>query len=223
MVNYYYARKEKFENGVHYLEVPIIVNPETTEENCQHIQMVKIGCRQYPCIYAWIPESYYMEHKRDLESQAKADERSSRCLIPSSGGRIRCPESNHCFNCPYVGSYVFDNGHDTSLDTLTESGFDAESGTETESDFDVESASFSPEEFLITKDEMQQLGKVLDIMVDLLAKRKPKYGVILSELRNGITNASEIARRCGLKPNRTAEDVRNVQKMARELYEELMK
>lgn len=223
MVNYFYARNEKVKDGVHYLEVPVIVNNETAVENQQRIHMVRIGCRLYPCIFVWIPESYYLTHKRDLESQAKADERSDRCLIPSTGGRIRCPEKNRCISCPYAGRWDFDNGHDSSLDALMGSGFDAESTDEEDSDFDTASLSATPEELLVSRDDMRQLGETLDFMVELLAKRKPKYGAIFSELRKGNTNASEIARRCGLKPNRTAEDMRKVQKLARELYEDMGK
>lgn len=82
MVNYYYARKEKEEDGVKYLEVPVIVNPETAKANNQHYSMVKIGYRQYPCVFEWIPENYYNTHKCMLEQEAKEDERDSRCLVP---------------------------------------------------------------------------------------------------------------------------------------------
>ena len=221
MVNYYYARQEKEENGVKYLEVPMMVNPETAKENGQHFYMEKICGRKFPCIYVWIPESYYEMHKRDLENQAKADERSDRCLIPDPkkpGGRIRCPEKNRCISCPFVGTCNFDNGHDTSLDALMEAGFDAETGVEQESEYDFASAAATPEQIVESHDMMHHLDETLDIVVSLLEKKKPKYGMIFSELRNGETNASEIARRHGLKANRTAEDIPKVQALARELY-----
>ena len=224
MVNYYYAQDEKFENGIHYLKVPIIVTPETVEVNHQRIFMVQIGYRQFPCIYDWIPASYYDMHKRDLEQQAKEDERSRRCLIPDpkkTGGRIRCPECNRCISCHYARKLDFDNGHDASLNALMEDGFDAETGVECESDYDAASSSATPEDILISEDEKKHLDETLDILVSLLAERKPKYGAIFSELRKCETNASEIARRCGLKSNRTAEDVRKVQSMAKELYKKM--
>lgn len=224
MVNYYYARKEKEEDGVKYLEVPVIVNPETAKENQQHVNLVKIGYRQYLCTFEWIPESFYNTYKCMLEQEAKEDERSHRCLIPDpkkTGGRIRCPECNRCISCPHARKLGFDNGHDASLDALMEDGFDVETGVECESDYDVASSSATPEDIVISADEKKHLDETLDILVSLLAERKPKYGAIFSELRKGETNASEIAIRCGLKPNRTAEDVHKVQSMAKELYKKM--
>lgn len=151
-------------------------------------------------------------------------EESHRCLIPDpkkTGGRIRCPECNRCINCPYAGMMNFDNGHDTSLEALMETGFDAETGFECESDYDAASSLATPEDIVISADEKKHLDETLDILVSLLAERKPKYGAIFSELRKCETNASEIARRCGLKSNRTAEDVRKVQSMAKELYKKM--
>ena len=218
MTNYHYALKSRTIGGREELLVPIIVNPETAEENEQCIRMVKIGGRRYPCIFEWIPESFYHTYKCMIEQEAKADERADRCYIPSGGGRIRCPKSNRCSSCPYAGRMDFDNGHDTSLDILMESGFDAESGVEIEGGFDAASSTASPEDAIVSRDEKERLDDFLDFLVLQLAEKKPKYGAILSELRNGVTNASEIARRCGLKANRTAEDVRKVQALAREYY-----
>lgn len=224
MVNYYYARKEKEEDGVKYLEVPVMVNPETAKENEQNCSLVKIGYRQFLCVFEWIPESFYSTYKCMLEQEAKEDERSHRCLIPDSkksGGRIRCPECNRCISCPFAGKTGFDSGHDTSLDALMESGFDIETGLETESEFDAASSAATPEDIVISADERKRLDETLDILVSLLADKKPKYGAIFSELRKGETNASEIARRCGLKPNRTAEDLPKVQAMAKEMYRKM--
>ena len=221
MTKYYYARREKEEKGEILLEVPMFITPETTKENGQRVSMVKIGCRFYPCIYVWIPEWYYETYKRDIEQQAKEDERSARCLIPdprNKGGRIRCPESNRCIDCPYVHKHNFDNGHDTSYDALLEVGYDAETGDEMDNDFDFESSSANPEDVIIGLDTLCQLNKILDTIGIQLAEYKPKYGAIFAELRKGVTNASEIARRCGLKPNRTAEDVRKVQAIAKKMY-----
>lgn len=218
MAGYFYARREKFENGIHYLEVPLVVNLETADANRQRVRMVKIGRRRYPCVFAWIPESYYPTHRRDLESTARADERSRRCLVPSGNGRIRCPESNRCARCSLAGTREFDNGHDTSLDALMEADLNAESGDGTGYAFDIASPAPGPEELLIRREEARRLGETLDAMAAVIAEKKPRYGAIFAELRRGETNASEIARRCGLKPNRAAEDVRRVRKLAREIY-----
>lgn len=102
-----------------------------------------------------------------------------------------------------------------------QNGFDAETGAESESDFDVASSTATPEEIVVKQDEMQCLNDALDIIIGLLAEEKPKYGAIFSELRKGETNASEIARRCELKPNRTAEDLPKVQAMAKEMYRKM--
>ena len=230
MKDYYYARESKsLINEVTgkeelFLCVPIIVTPETQEVNGKPVRPVKIGGVHLPCYYDWIPAGYYLTHKRDLEATAKAEERRNRCWIDNGeGGRIRCPDCRSCVGCPNVGRYDFDNGHDASFDALQENGFDSESGEEVENDFDAADAiSTNPETIALRNDRQETLSFAFDIVMKRLYEKKPKYGVIFSELRKGVDKPSDIARNTGLKANRTCEDVPKVMKLAQTMLHEVM-
>jgi len=221
--NYFYAKKEKIVNGEKFLEVPIIVNTETAAENGHHYSMVRIGLQKCPCIYDWIPESYYRTHKRMLEKEAKIRARNDRCLIDNPkkyGERIRCPEKNRCSTCPYHDSPDFDSGHDTSLEMLMESNYNMENGCDEEG-FDISAALSDPEEQMIRNEENAELEEKLLVLIDLLMKKKPRYADIFRELCNGEHNAAAIARRFGWNPNRTAEDVKMIKELVKDWLEEL--
>jgi len=221
MVNYYYAIDRKEENGVEYLKVPMMVNPETAGENGQRVCMVRIGWKHYLCAYVWIPASYYMIHKRMLEQEAKTEERAHRCLISDGqGGKIMCPETNLCSECPLRLKDSFDNGHATSLDTLLENGHDSESGESKESAFDIEDGAVTGEQKVIAEEELRLIDELSRKIIDRLSEKNPKYGLIFRELLKGIKKPSDIARNTGLKPNRTCEDVPKVQALAAKLYKE---
>lgn len=232
--NYYYAKESKTiinkvtgEENV-FLKVPIVVTDETETVNGKKVMSVKIGGWHLPCYYDWIPADYYLTHKRDIEAQAKAASRASRCLIDDGkGGRIRCPDDRSCIGCPNAGKFDFDNGHDTSFDALRENGFDAESGEEKESDFDAEDTCFAnPETAAVQKDDEMSRQETLTFAFDIVMKRlnakKPKYGAIFAELRKGVDKPSDIARNAGLKANRTCEDVPKVMKLAQTMLIEVM-
>jgi len=215
MVNYYYARNEKEENGVRFLEVPLRVNPLTAGETNQPVCKVKIGGMHFLCTYQWIPADFYTEYKRMLEKDAKEEERRMRCLIPDGkGGRIMCPECNHCCKCEKPCSFDFDNGHDTSLDSLMDFGFEPEADSETESDFDIADESANPETKLIFSETEKLWEQVMQDMIDELTAINVKYGLIFRELLRGVMKPSEIARNTGLKANRTCEDLPKVQALA---------
>jgi len=217
--DYYYARREKLENGEKLLEVPIIVNAETAEDNRHHYSMVRIGFRKYPCIYDWIPESYYHTHKCMLEQESKQDERANRCLIvnpKNPGERIPCPEKNRCSTCPYEKLMEYDNGRAASLDALFEDSF-----SEGDRTLDFPEEHSDPEELFLEKEEETEMEEKLLVLIDLLMKKKPRYADIFRELCNGEHNAAAIARRFGLNPHRTAEDVKMIKELVKDWLEEL--
>lgn len=230
MTKYFYARHSKVEinkaTGKEelMLEVPVMVNPETVKENHQKVCMVKIGWKEYLCTYIWIPESFYLKHKRMLEQEAKADERSNRCLIPDGqGGKIVCPERNRCNKCKKCLEDKFGNGHSTSLDALQESGYDAETGDEFESDFDYADTYGSADSRLLAEEELQLVDELSRQILRLLIIKNPKYGLIFRERLKGVMKASDIARNTGLKANRTCEDLPKVLALAAQYYAELKK
>lgn len=227
---YFYAQSTRYEINPEtgekelYLNVPLRVNPETVVDNKQKVALVKIGWKEYLCTYVWIPASYYIQYKRELESEAKGEERAHRCLIPDGmGGRIRCPEINRCSECKKCLCFNFDNGHNTSLNKLLDSGFNPESGTEFESDFDIDDGHLTPEQPILFKEEIGMFDAVSRDILTRLAAKKPKYGLIFGELLKGTVKPSEIARNTGLKANRTCEDLPKVRALAATIYKELIK
>ena len=225
--DYYYARREERRinpaTGTEevFLEVPVIVETETEVVFGKRTQPVKIGGMHLNCYFEWIPEGYYLTHKRDLEATAKREERRQRCLIPDGkGGRIMCPESHRCSECEKCLKFDFDNGRSTSLDALQESGFDAE---DTEECSDFADASADPETAYIGKDIADAWGTASMVILERLAAIKPKYGLIFRELLKGVMKPSDIARNTGLKANRTCEDVPKVQALAAEMLKQVRK
>ena len=217
--NYYYAQKEEPRKNPKtgkmelYLLVPILVEPDTDEAFEKDIRLVKIGGMHLPCFYDWIPESYYLTHKRDLESASKREERSQRCLIPNGeGGWIMCPECHRCSECEKWHSFKFDNGHATSIDALQNTDSDLEKKS-----FEPASDSATPEEAFMEKDMAGVWEAVSETIISRLADKKPKYGLIFQELLKGVLKPSDIARNAGLKVNRTCEDLPKVQKLAAEI------
>ena len=228
MTNYYYAKEAEtrfnHETGKEelMLKVPVRVNPETADCYHEKVYMVRIGWKEYLCRYIWIPATYYLQYKRDLENEAKADERDHRCNIPDGkGGTIKCPEKNRCATCKKCLKSNFDNLHDTSLDGLLETGFDPESGAETESDFDVEDISLNPEQAYLIEEEKELMDELGREIISRLQAVKPKYALIFGELLKGVDKPAAIARNTGVDAKRVYEDVPRVQKLAAQLYAEL--
>ena len=226
MKEYYYAQAAKIENGVKYLYVPFIVTPDSELPEGKKPARVLIARRMLPCCFEWIPESYYDTHRRDLENQAKADERSCRCLVSDPnhvGGRIRCPEKNRCAYCPLALKFNFDPGHDTSLDALMDAGYDTES-IDGENDFqEPMGATESPEKIFSNKESLEELNGILDSLIEMFHQANPTEGAVLELLRQGVDNFSEIARRCGLNPKHASEFIRRVQRKAYKRYIQMKK
>ena len=226
---YYYAKGVKvmlnYDTGHEepYLLVPVITYSVTGYVDDKKITPEKIGHRYMPCVFQWIPETYYKNHKADIETQAKEDEREHRCLITNRRGEtIRCPESNRCIYCPFAGSFDFNNGHDVSFEECSENGRDPETGADSDSDFDFPAEYSNPEDILIAKEEQEDTEKLLDNFTDFASKKCQRDAdIIKAMMDDNNKTGSDIARNLGLKPNRTCEDINRIVRQASELAPEL--
>ena len=196
----FYARAARYTKDWSVeLKVPLIVAPEDEVVFGQRVYPIKIGGWYMPCVWCWVNEEYYHTHKCDIEQQSKEAEREHRCWRTNGhGGRIRCPEENHCIDCPYAKQFDFDNGHDASYDALTESSYDPETGEEIESDFD----------FAEQTDDTDTDECKIEIrrMFEAILAASPKHGYAALLMSKGV-NGADFAERLKLG-HTAANDVR---------------
>lgn len=150
-----------------------------------------------------VPEEFARKYMRMAWAEAKAIERSERCLVEDGhGGYIRCPESNRCSNCEKYGRFDFDTFRPASLDAMY-----------SESEFEPASEQ---------TDLFDDTSEIMDMLVQRLTQIKPKYGAIFRELLNGNQRPLHIAQALGLCKSQTYGDVKEVRDLADKLYHELM-
>ena len=84
------------------------------------ISIKHIGTTNEACITVECTAEYKKWWETRLDTEARANLRSKRCLIPDGkGGFIHCPDKNKCHECKKTESYRFSNNHPLSLDQLT--------------------------------------------------------------------------------------------------------
>lgn len=82
----------------------------------------RIGIKNVPCIRILGTPEFAREYAKLLDTEARAELRSKRCLITDGkGGSIRCPGTNSCKNCERKDAMDFSTNLPISLDA-TEDG-----------------------------------------------------------------------------------------------------
>lgn len=215
--------------GKRLVKVAVRINPETIDElramyadqkETVEIRMVKIGGWRYPCAIYLLPEDEVVGFQRLQQNEAKLEQREARCWLPNGqGGFIRCDEEKHkCSECKHCLKFNFDSNHPTSYEALQE--FCAEQD---------EDLYWAGEDVPGMKEPAADEGgepeeaftEIMEMLVKMLTRIKPKYGAIFHELLKGNVQPLNIAKALGLGKSQIYDDVPKVQEAAKKLYFEL--
>lgn len=119
-------------SGAKLVKTPVRINEETLEEfKGLHpditVERTRIGGEWYPCAVHWLPEGAADAFLLEQEREARREQREARCLLPDgTGGFLRCPEQNRCWECERAGRFDFDDLRPVSLDALRRAYEEAE-------------------------------------------------------------------------------------------------
>lgn len=206
------------------VKVPVILPKETLDEfrllNPETpVELVKIGGWKYPCAIYWLPEGEADSFLTMQQTEAKREQREARCNIPDGhGGFIRCPECNHCINCPRAQSFNFDNWHPTSLDLLYQV-----KGEEQEARDWTDDEEYAVTEPSAVNVECQDADtEIMAVLIERLTEIRPKYGRIFGEMLKGNVQPNGIARAIKVGKSQVYDDLPRVREAARKIYQNLM-
>lgn len=111
-------------SGEKLVRTPVRINAETLDEFRRihpdiTVEPAWIGGQRYPCAIHWLPEGKAAVFLAEQEREALREQWEARCLLPDgTGGFIRCPEQNRCWECEKAGRFDFDDMKPVSLEAL---------------------------------------------------------------------------------------------------------
>ena len=157
---------------------------------------------------------------RMQQAECKAQQRACRCYrCDGKGGFVHCSEKKHrCTDCERLRSFQFDDLHPASFEGLLEWIDRERQGLDWDNEL-ADPAEVGMEVDFLGEDAAKGF---MEIILEELRKRSPKYGSIFMELLNGNLRPLNIAKALGLPKSQVYTDVKRVQKLAAEIYFRLL-
>lgn len=190
--------------------VPMLLTEETKklmDINPQHIRTWQNAGVKYEVIFFPVQEAFQKVAMSQFNSQVNellGTGRDKRCLIKQPDGTYKkCPKKNgnnrcSCAECPNRGKLPTASSKPVSLDEIQD-------------DLKTKpSAKVNIEETVV-------LSASLDFLIKSLEAIEPRYAKIIQLIMQGYT-ASEIISDINLNKSRGYQEIKNAQKLAKELY-----